>query len=101
MRPPRPLGSRRVDDGEVEEIQWSASSKAHRRELNLETCAAIRRTMAEQTGHPTVELIVPEHGPPSVVFEPLYDPCSATQDAAKWDRQARSFATGKYIKTRR
>jgi hypothetical protein len=100
MRPPRPLGSRRVDDGEVEEIQWSASSKAHRRELNLEMCAAIRRTMEEQTGRPHVELIGGGMGPPSAVIEvPVFD-ANTSHDIAAMDRQARG-TSGKYVRTRR
>jgi hypothetical protein len=70
--------------------------------MNLEACAAIRRTMDEQTGQPDVKLIIPEHGgPPSVVYEPLFDTYAEQHDPAKWDRQARSSSSGKYIRTRR
>jgi hypothetical protein len=98
MRPLHwPLGSRRVSNDEPEEIPESAKSREHRREMNLERCAAIRRTMDEQIGRPNVKLIVPEHGgPPSAIL----DPATIEFDPAKWDRQARSTSTGKYVRTR-
>ena len=101
MRPPLHLGDRKVDDGEVEQTPLSASSRAHCRELNLERCAAIRRTMDEQTGQPVAELIVPEHGPPSAIIPTEFVPDQVEYDVTNWDRQARDGATGKYLRTRR
>jgi hypothetical protein len=96
MRPPRHLSDRKVDDGAIAEMPWSAESRAHRRDLNLEACAAIRRTMDEQTGRPDVKLIVPEHGPPSAVIETEY----VERDTALMDREARD-SSGKYVRTLR
>jgi hypothetical protein len=96
MRAPRHLSYRRVDDGEPEEIPWSAAACAHRREMNLAACAAIRRALDERNGQPIVELIVPEcGGPPSAIL----DPAAIEFDPAKWDKQARNSA-GKYVRTR-
>jgi hypothetical protein len=99
MRAPRPLGSRRVDDNEVEEAPWGEASRAHRRQLNLEACARVRRSMDGETGRPDVKLIVPEHGgPPSAI---ILDPTTIEFDPKAWDSQARSASTGRYLRLRR
>jgi hypothetical protein len=100
MRPPRHLADRRVDDGEPEQIQWSAGARAHRREMNLAAAQAIRRVMDEQTGRPAVELIDGGMGPPSAVIEPSVFDANIEPGVAKWDRQSRD-STGKYVRSRR
>jgi hypothetical protein len=99
MRPPRHLADRKVDYGAIAEMPWSAESRAHRRDLNLEACAAIRRTMDEQTGQPIVKLIVPEFGPPSAVIESDVFDTNIESDVSRWDREARG-SSGKYLRTR-
>jgi hypothetical protein len=101
MRPPRHLGDRYVDSGEVEEIPMSATSRAHFRELNLEACARIRDGLEGRNKTPEVlAMIDGGMGPPSVVYEPLFDPYAQQYDPQKWDKQARG-ASGKYLKSRR
>jgi hypothetical protein len=93
MRAPLPQGSRRVEslDG-PDEAPMSAASRAHRREMNMAACAAIRRVMDEQTGQPDVELIDGGLGPPSAII-PVAEFAFATDeieyDVKKWDRQMR------------
>src|ERR1035437_5379824 len=93
MRPPRHLAARRVNDGSVEQAAWGSEQLASRRSLNLEACAAIRRTMDEQTGQPDVALLDGGMGPPSAIIPAPY----VEHDATKQDQQARD-TTGKYSK---
>jgi hypothetical protein len=103
MRPRAwPLGSRRVDDGSVEEIPWSASSKAHFRELNLAAASRIRDGLEGRNKTPEVlEMVGGGLGPPSVVYEPLFDTYAGEHNASLWDRQARSASTGKFVRSRK
>jgi hypothetical protein len=96
----RRLGSRKVDPLEAAEVPMSPEAREHLRDLNLSCCEQIRRLMADQTGQPDLQLIVPEHGPPSAVFEATgYDPYSDPDawDKKRWDRDS----TGKFAKSRR
>jgi hypothetical protein len=102
MRPPLHLGDRRVDDGEPEEIPMSAASRAHRREMNLAACAAIRAGLEGGNSLPEVLEIDGGMGPPSAVI-PVAEFAFATDeveyDIKKWDRQMRD-GYGRFARSR-
>jgi predicted TPR repeat methyltransferase len=101
MRRRAHLGARKVATGEPEQIEWSAAAKAHKRSMYLEAAARIRDGLEGRNKTPEVlEMVDGGQGPPSAVIEPLFDTFAEQHDPAKWDRQARSSSTGKYVRTR-